>query len=205
MLTPSSEFWIHNNNHTEPTYKFVPDKDRQAEQLNMALKYVRSFRNCIDIGSNIGLWTRYLAKKFQHVYCFEPNETYINCFNKNITDKNITLYKNGLSEKEHYATQDKHSTVLSTEPGNILCKTLDSYEFTDIDFIKIDVDGFEHLVLNGARNTLQKNNPVINIELKGDKSDSRNKSTQRCRDLLREYGYNYKKHVKHDEIWAKTL
>jgi len=42
--------------------------------------------------------------------------------------------------------------------------TLDSYEFDDVDIIKIDVEGYELLVLEGATDTIQRNRPVVQVE-----------------------------------------
>ena len=44
-------------------------------------------------------------------------------------------------------------------------KTLDSYEFHQLDFIKIDVEWFELRVLQGAENTIRKHKPIIYIEM----------------------------------------
>lgn len=43
-------------------------------------------------------------------------------------------------------------------------RTLDSYNFEDVDIIKIDVEGYELLVLEGAQQTIEKNRPIIQIE-----------------------------------------
>ena len=43
-------------------------------------------------------------------------------------------------------------------------ETLDSYGFTDVDIIKIDVEGYEFQVLEGAVNTIAQNRPIIQIE-----------------------------------------
>ena len=42
---------------------------------------------------------------------------------------------------------------------------MDSYEFDQLDFIKIDVEWYEHKVLQGALSTIQKHKPIIYIEI----------------------------------------
>ena len=44
-------------------------------------------------------------------------------------------------------------------------RTLDSYEFDQLDFIKIDVEWFELRVLQGAEKTIRKHKPIIYIEM----------------------------------------
>ena len=179
---------------------FLENQRTQSEQRNTALEYVKRWENCIDVGSNVGMWTRELANRFKKVYCFEPNPNFIECFNKNITESNVELFKYGLSDIEHTASQGKQSTVLNESPGNVICKTLDSFNLKNIDFIKIDVDGFEYKVLCGAIKTIKESNPTINIEMK---SDKRRDIVVKCRAFLRELGYNRISRVKHDEIWLK--
>ena len=48
--------------------------------------------------------------------------------------------------------------------GSINLRTLDSYNFQNVDIIKIDVEGFEIPVLNGAKQTILSQQPVIQIE-----------------------------------------
>ena len=48
--------------------------------------------------------------------------------------------------------------------GSIPVKTLDSYNLTDVDVIKIDVEGFEVPVIEGARQNILSNKPWIQIE-----------------------------------------
>ena len=43
-------------------------------------------------------------------------------------------------------------------------KTLDSFNFTNVDLIKIDVEGYENDILQGALHTIQYNKPVLVIE-----------------------------------------
>ena len=44
-------------------------------------------------------------------------------------------------------------------------KTLDSYEFEKLDFIKMDVEWFELRVLQGAEQTIKKHRPIMYIEM----------------------------------------
>jgi FkbM family methyltransferase len=44
-------------------------------------------------------------------------------------------------------------------------RTLDSYEFDQLDFIKMDVEWFELRVLQGAENTIRKHKPIMYIEM----------------------------------------
>ena len=43
-------------------------------------------------------------------------------------------------------------------------RTLDSYQFTDVDIIKIDTEGYELQVLEGAVDTIKRNRPIVQIE-----------------------------------------
>jgi hypothetical protein len=54
---------------------------------------------------------------------------------------------------------------------DIEVRTLDSYQFSDVDIIKIDVEGMEVPLLQGAEQTIRRNRPWILIE--GNKSPGR--------------------------------
>ena len=199
VMPEANSFWVLYGQHTKPTYLEDAGNGQQA-QRDAALQYIKQWRVCLDIGSNIGQWTRPLSKKFESVVCFEPNPNFRECFEKNIQEKNVLLWPYGLSDKEHKAKQDFNSTVLQQEDGDIDCRTLDSFGLTNVDFVKIDVDGFEIPLLNGARETLSKNDPVINIEMKRDK---RTDIVVKCESILKDLGYKFQKRTKSDEVWLK--
>ena len=200
VVPNENSFWVLYGQHTKPTYLEDAGGGQEA-QRDTALDYVSKWRVCLDIGSNIGHWTRPLAKKFQSVICFEPNPNFRECFKRNISEHNVVLWPYGLSDTEHKASQRFNSTVLSREAGDIDCRTLDSFGLTNVDFVKIDVDGFEVPLLAGARKTLTQNNPVVNIEMKRDKRLS---TVHKCESILGELGYRFQKRTKSDEIWLKS-
>jgi hypothetical protein len=61
-------------------------------------------------------------------------------------------------------TGHSHIDQNSIGKGTIPLKTLDSFNFTNIDMIKIDVEGFEGEILAGAMKTIELNKPVLVIE-----------------------------------------
>ena len=202
MYPTNYSFWVAYKQHQYlPT--FLKDAGPgQEPQRKTALKYVKNWNTCIDVGSQFGFWTRPLLKKFKTVHCFEPNLLFRECFLKNIPLDNVTLHPYGLSNSEHTAHQSKDGQVLSMGEGSVQCRTLDSFKFDNVDFIKIDVDGFEHQVLIGAKQTIKKFNPVINIEMKKMK---RSLTVFNCTNFLKKRGYRMAKRVKSDEIWVKKV
>ncbi len=200
VVATENSFWVLYGQHDKPT--FLEDAGNgQRLQRDTALRHVKNWRVCLDIGSNIGQWTRPLANKFRSVICFEPNPNFRECFTKNIKEDNVVLWPYGLSDRSHSANQDFNSTVLNEGEGDIKCIPLDSYNFSDVDFVKIDVDGFEIPLLKGARKTLTNNSPVINIEMKYDK---RSHIAYKSAKILKDLGYKFVKRTKSDEIWMKS-
>ena len=77
--------------------------------------------------------------------------------------------------------------------------TLDSHALLDVDFVKIDVDGYEDRVLRGAINTIQRCRPVINIEMKTAK---RQQICDASRKILKGLNYARQERNKSDEVWC---
>ena len=75
MPLTNNNFWVMYSIHTKPT--FLENERTQQKHRSRALEYVKRWNNCIDIGSNVGMWTRELASKFKKVYCFEPNPNFL--------------------------------------------------------------------------------------------------------------------------------
>ena len=197
------DFWVaFNGQHTEPTFKKNAG-DGQSELRREAYKHVKSWRGCVDAGANVGMWTRYLMQDFAKIHCFEPNPIFAECWRKNIpSDQNAILHQVGLGDTEHTATFDQplHQKLQRT-PGNIEIKTLDSYQLTHIDFIKIDVDGYEDLLVKGAQETIAHNRPVINIEMKRAKRPDVVRVAEK---ILKKLGYRLQIRTKSDEVWLKS-
>ena len=141
----------------------------------------------LDVGANIGVWSLAMEKQFDNVIAFEPSTKNLEC-----------LRLNWDGEIREFAVGDVNSTVvfkdsakncgngkvrldLSTEGSayEVEMVTLDDQNITDCSLIKIDVQGFEWQVIQGAQNLIEtqlnskrRYDMVIDIDL--DKSVSYN-------------------------------
>ena len=146
--------------------------DYQKNKLDEALKYVKNFNSAIDAGANYGLMSYNLNSKFSKIHAFEVDILVRECLRKNVEKfqlDNVVVYDYGLSDKEENVSliYNKHSfgtSVNKNQSGECPCTTIDSFNFQDIDFIKMDCEGYEPYILRGAENTIKKFKPVILME-----------------------------------------
>jgi FkbM family methyltransferase len=139
--------------------------------------FIRDFRTAIDIGCRVGEFSRYLHRDFQHVYCFDPN-LWPN-FRYNVDLRKVTHYRCALGDEvgEIPMFGGGHSDRSGGAPHVVPVFELDMFEFKNVDYIKIDVEGFERKVLIGAAKTIERYSPLIVLEqnhvvLEGDKQYS---------------------------------
>ena len=142
-----------------------------------------------DIGANIGLYTCYAAKlKNSKVYAFEPSIFNLEILAKNIftnkVSKNVSIISfplfDALKETEFKMSMTDWGGSVSTfgenykHDGSELKKEFnyntvgmsmdeccDVLKMKQPDYIKIDVDGIEHLILKGGTETLKKTKSVL--------------------------------------------
>jgi FkbM family methyltransferase len=143
----------------------------------------------LDIGANIGYWTTVLSSQVGRggrVFAFEPNPKTFDLLTKNINIndcKNVIARNVGIAEANrsgklyidelHSGDDRVYCPTLGMEMNDrsvmdISLRTLDSFkleiDLQRLSFIKIDVQGFEPMVLKGAYNVLESSNPVLLIE-----------------------------------------
>lgn len=132
-----------------------------------SLPFVSNTRNAIDVGCRDGEYTRYLHKDFNHVFCFDYRRRKL--FHKNVDLNKITHFKCAIGEEHKIIKVSGGGSITS---GSVPLEkwydeqlyTIDEFNLSDIDYIKIDVDGYELNVLQGAVNTIKKYSPLIIAE-----------------------------------------
>ena len=168
----------------EENYEFYINEIKQKgcfqkEHLYEGLKYVSNFNVAVDVGANIGTWSIEMAKHFNKVYSFEIYPPTFECLKKNIEERNLEnkIFINlcGLGDKRERVSlmndEKIHNTVASlaiSYKGELKYDvlTLDDFTFEDLNFLKIDVEGYEAKVLIGGKKTITKFKPIILLEYK---------------------------------------
>lgn len=156
--------------------------------VNKNIEYIKD-KVIIDVGSNIGLFAKSIAEttSYKHIHLFEPSREYFEESKKILKDfKNITFNNFGLSDRKNVETLHKSkddnigwNTLYKKDPvqddsflqrmdsESVEVVVLDEYysHLDSVDFIKIDVEGYERQVLEGSWNIIKKFKPYLLIEV----------------------------------------
>lgn len=139
----------------------------------------------VDVGANIGDFSRVASLVFRQVIAFEPIPDLALKLRSELP-RNVTVHALALSEAPGTATLyipvqqghtvsglaslDRSANQLPDRAAEMAeipveIRTLDEFGLSDVDVIKIDVEGLEEFVLKGARETLQANRPALIVEI----------------------------------------
>lgn len=127
----------------------------------------------VDAGAMIGDHTATYADWVGaegSVYAFEPNPEAYECLAMNVRSlPQVKIFDFGLSNKLQSVklnlSENSGASHLSDDEGSVLVKMLDSFALKRLDFMKIDVEGFETRVLRGAVQTILSCRPTMLIEV----------------------------------------
>lgn len=167
----------------------------QKANWQFVMPLLTQSRRCLDVGSNNACNAIHYAKQFEDVQCWEPTQLAQQLWHRTVRDNhttNVTLHTKALAECDklteivlhrkngghnHLENRDKPrwsgkkwcardpNRQRTRQTQKIECVTLDSYAFTEVDFIKIDVEGYEWFVLKGAEQTIAENRPILQLEI----------------------------------------
>jgi len=164
----------------------------------------------LDIGAWYGPWTTWLSKKVTAVHAFEPNPRIAKVLRSSVRS-NVTIHEVALSDSSGTSTlfnaggrnaldamaSLNGSTEFDGEGVEIMTSRVDDFDFSDVRFVKIDVEGHEHRVLLGAAETLARETPVVFVEL-----EERFTDIDRTITFMEELGYEGRFWM--DGSWTST-
>jgi len=159
------------------------------QSRDTALQYVTKYDHVVDVGAHVGISVHHWAKHFNKVSAFEPMKDHFDCLKKNTEQlSNVEIYNTAVSDQEGLLYGSYRSTKNSgsfqlldssyKQPNKksprqlyeISVKKLDSFNFDNLNLLKIDVEGWEFEVLKGAIETIKNHKPVLLVEFTGGES-----------------------------------
>ena len=155
-------------------------------------QFMKGGRTFLDIGAHVGTWTLRLAPLFERVFCFEPDARACAALRANIETAGLTnvevvqlavtdrvgtavinLYPNpsGNSLLTPEQSNRKPDTDPMLRPEEVATTTIDAFckerSITDVDLIKMDIEGAEITAVPGAVETFRVQRPDFFLELHG--------------------------------------
>lgn len=136
----------------------------------------------VDAGANQGIFAYALSKIACRVVAFEPNPDYAR-FARWMLRGRAEVHEMALSDRPgraafyvplsdegmalHYAgnLRNTHGQFKNKKTYDVDVRALDSFDLEDVCFIKVDVEGSEREVLDGARNIIARDRPLLLLEL----------------------------------------
>lgn len=155
--------------------------ERQLAQY--AARHLSADSVCLDIGANIGLTALILSSYCPrgHVFAFEPSPTNAKYLRQNISNNgisNVTVIEAAVGASPGSAQLalvdiGANSTIVRPDAAaplraaDVKVISLDTWavgDYSEVDFIKLDVEGYEGHVLAGAAGLIARARPPIFME-----------------------------------------
>jgi FkbM family methyltransferase len=196
----------------------------QYHKLEAALRRCPPARRrvALDVGAHVGLWAMWLVDHFEHIHAFEPVPLFANILPRNMRGRdNYTLHRCALGNEAMTVSvtvpmaQTGGAHVSNRKPVNVKynpggetdtyhaipMRKLDSFGFSQVDFVKIDVEGYEPEVLRGGERTIRRCRPVLIVECKGNERAFGHEANAALR-LLEGWGATVRERLSGDYIMS---
>lgn len=195
--------WILNpSDYPQEDLFWLGESDRW--DLLHARRFLRPGAVVFDVGANFGYYALMLAAALRgecEVHAFEPSASTHARLVKHVALNGMECvhpHRLALSDVPGTASMNSRqgnsgASFLEMGGGEVAVTTLD--EFVEgrglrrLDFMKIDVEGFEERVLRGGERTLRRLRPIVLLEVQPTTFERTGSSVQRVVDLLTGAGY----------------
>ena len=156
-------------------------RPRSAErELSYLDKVIPDDAVTVDVGANCGLYTRKLARLSRQVHAFEPSGQMARLLRRT-SARNVSVHEIALSDHDGDAElfipqgddgpvyglaslEARADSPFRLVSAHVPIARLDAVIDQDVAFVKIDVEGHELNVLNGAVELLERCQPVFLVE-----------------------------------------
>lgn len=134
------------------------------------LRRCRNRRVAVDVGAHVGLFSYWMIRDFAQLVAVEPVEAHRACWTQNVPARpGDVLHPCALGARPGTValscdTPASSGGTFISGPGDIPLCTLDSFALPVVDLLKIDCEGYECEVVEGAQETLARCHPVCIVE-----------------------------------------
>ena len=185
----------------------LPDYDRhfkdianyQQRQWSAGVEHTQGRGVAVDVGAHVGSFTVRYADIFDTVIAIEPiNTEYLRENTQHLN--NVVVQPVGVSNSRttlyahNPAPDNSGAWELRPEPNDrpVSVVTLDDLDLTQCDLIKVDCQGHELAIVQGATQTIQQHRPTLQLE----------KPNTELQDLLHSMDYRLIEKAGKDWIWC---
>lgn len=155
-------------------YKYMWRRDPEMGLLKFLIDPARI---SLDVGANLGLFTYFMARFSPRVIAFEPNPNPLRVL-RSVVDRNVEIVPAAVGNQDGPVTLNVPrnrkgwssngaglgKAGATSFPVEVTGIKLDSLKLPPVGFIKIDVEGHELAVLEGARDLIRRDHPAIFLE-----------------------------------------
>ena len=192
-------------------------KTHEPLSTQIIAKELKPGMTCLDIGSNIGYYVllenKIVGKKGK-VIAIEPSPYNFECLKKNLefpensTVKTFNFAAGDIDGEIRFFVNERSNGCqvlyegrkVPNRPGKIInvpIRTMDKFveeqNLKNIDFVRMDVEGYEYNIFKGMSKTIEKFHPIIQIEVH--KSIMGIETTKKWLDELKHEGYELKSYI----------
>jgi len=201
----------------------VPDADQVALEIILAevndlwtdiLPLTSGRRTVVQAGGNIGIWPVALSGHFDKVLTVEPDEENHAALLLNLDEKlkgadraKVSAYRGAFGASAGTGAMDRFDRhnigahrVKNGAEFSIM--RIDSFDIDDCDLLCLDVEGYEHFAVQGAKETIFRSWPTIVLELKG-LGERYGATDVDTITMLADWGYMIAGHVHRDVIFRR--
>lgn len=174
---------------------------------------------CLDVGGNIGYYTLFesnIVGENGKVIAIEPSPPNFQHLKKNLeiqNTENVDAYNFAAGDKDgeinfliyeesngSFTIPDGETTDLPGELIKVQAKRLDTFlnelKQEHVDFVRMDVEGYESHIIEGMTNTIKKSKPMFQIEVHA--SIMGKEGTKKFLKTFQDFGYEAKYYVPRD-------
>lgn len=200
-------------------FKFHDGKSFVATYKELFQTHIYKFepsgtaRTIVDCGANLGLSVLYFSMNYpdHKIIAFEPDEQIFKVLKENVETfhlKNVSIYQKAIWNKSEvlrfFAEGGMGGRVETSytnqKPVEIEAVPLRDYLNEDVDFLKIDIEGAEDVVLNDCKDVLHK---VKNIFFEYHNRTNEPQTLHHLLEIVSEQGFTY--YIKESDVRKKPF